>query len=303
MLKDLLRYCFSKLGYQILPTEKYIFSDPHIFGKAKNLKERFKDVISDPINLLIERVPEAGYLDSRKNVFLHNGIKVPTKGKYAYYDNFTDILIFNRGVHEPLEEFCFQEVLKKIDINKPIMIELGSYWAHYSMWFMKTFECGKSFMIEPDLQNLNSGKYNFHMNSLTGEFIQSEVRKGKLELDSFLQENEISSLEILHCDIQGFEVEMLNCADKALKHKNVNYFFISTHSESIHHEVCDILVKNEYVIEVSSNFDDHTTSFDGFVLASSPNIKRVFHNFNPMGRLDILQASPEEILDSLQDIK
>lgn len=303
MLKDFLRYCFSKLGYQILPIEKYIFSDPYIFGKAKNFKERFKDVISDPINLLIERVPEAGYLDNRKNVFLHNGIKVPTIGKYAYYDNFTDILIFNRGVHEPLEEFCFQEVLKRIDINNPIMIELGSYWAHYSMWFMKTFESGKSFMIEPNLQNLNSGKYNFYMNSLTGEFIQSEVRKGKFELDSFLQENEINSLEILHCDIQGFEVEMLNCACKTLKHKKVNYFFISTHSESIHHEVCDILVENEYVIEVSSNFDDHTTSFDGFVLASNPNIKRVFNNFNPMGRLDILQASAEEILDSLQDIK
>ena len=57
------------------------------------------------------------------------------------------------------------------------------------------------------------------------------------------------------------------------------------------------------VQEVSSNFDDHTTSFDGFVLASNPKIKRVFQNFNPMGRLDILQASSEEILDSLREIK
>ena len=93
-------------------------------GKAKNFKERFKDVISDPLNLLINRVPEAGYVDASMNVFLHNGLKVPINGKYAYYDDFSDILILNRGVHEPLEEFCFQEVLKIIDKKNPIMLEL-----------------------------------------------------------------------------------------------------------------------------------------------------------------------------------
>lgn len=47
-------------------------------------------------------------------VYLHNGHRVPVAGKYAYYDDFSNILVINRGVHEPLEEFCFQEILKRL---------------------------------------------------------------------------------------------------------------------------------------------------------------------------------------------
>ena len=61
-------------------------------------------------------------------------------------------------------------------------------------------------------------------------------------------------------------------------------------------------VKGSLVIEVSSNFEDHTTSYDGFVLASSGEAKRVFQDFKPLGRLDILNASPQELIDSLKEI-
>jgi hypothetical protein len=302
MFKNFFRHCILKFGYQISPIKEQVFSEPSELGKAKNFKERFKDVISDPLNLLINRVPEAGYVDANMNVFLHNGLKVPIKGKYAYYDDFSDILIFNRGVHEPLEEFCFQEVLKIIDKKNPIMLELGSYWAHYSMWFLQIFKFGKSFMVEPNLQNLNSGKHNFNINSLSGEFIQSEVCKGEFEVDIFIQENHINSLDILHCDIQGLELEMLERTHSTLNQNKVDYIFISTHSESIHNDVCNFLIENNYVIEVSSNFEDHTTSYDGFVLASNPETRRVFQNFKPLGRLDILNASPQELIDSLKEI-
>ena len=60
-------------------------------------------------------------------VQLHNGNKVPSSGANAYYGEFSRLLIINRGVHESLEEFCFQETLKKIKDTKPLMIELGSY--------------------------------------------------------------------------------------------------------------------------------------------------------------------------------
>jgi hypothetical protein len=40
--------------------------------------------------------------------------------------------VLNRGVHEPLEEFVFQEVLKRLP-EACAMIELGAYWGHYSM--------------------------------------------------------------------------------------------------------------------------------------------------------------------------
>ena len=93
---------------------------------------RFREVVSDPLNLVIQKDPRAGFIEEGF-VYLHNGLKVPLSGNYAYYGQFSWILVINRGVHEPLEEFVFQEVLKRLP-NSPLMIELGAYWAHYSMW-------------------------------------------------------------------------------------------------------------------------------------------------------------------------
>ena len=76
--------------------------------------ERYIEIISDPLNLLIKRTPTSGYVDSENNVILHNGIKVPIRGKHSYYEKFSDIFIINRGVHEPLEEYCFQELIKSL---------------------------------------------------------------------------------------------------------------------------------------------------------------------------------------------
>lgn len=80
---------------------------------ASDFKQRFREIISDPINLLIQRHPKAGIVENG-NVYLHNGLFVPVSGKHAYYEDFSDILIFNRGVHEPLEEYVFQELLKSL---------------------------------------------------------------------------------------------------------------------------------------------------------------------------------------------
>ena len=46
---------------------------------------RFREIISDPLNLLIQRVPNAGMIEDN-NVLLHNGIKVPLSGPYSYLE-------------------------------------------------------------------------------------------------------------------------------------------------------------------------------------------------------------------------
>ena len=40
---------------------------------------RFREVVSDPLNLLIERVPLAGVVEAN-HVYLHNGNRVPLTG-------------------------------------------------------------------------------------------------------------------------------------------------------------------------------------------------------------------------------
>jgi hypothetical protein len=94
-------------------------------ASADDFLGRFREIVSDPINLLIERVPMAGVVQGNV-VILHNGNQVPLSGDGSYYGDFSHILVINRGVHEPLEEYVFQEMLKQLD-DRPLMLELGAY--------------------------------------------------------------------------------------------------------------------------------------------------------------------------------
>jgi hypothetical protein len=270
-------------------------------ANSEDFIDRYKEIVSDPINLLIHRVKEAGCLNEDNTVTLHNGNKVPFSGQFSYYDDYSEILVINRGVHEPLEEFCFQEVLKQIKQESPVMIELGSYWAHYSMWFLQKFNNGVAYMVEPYINHLETGMNNFRINGYLGNFIYQDVAKFSFEVDKFIDENKIERLTILHCDIQGNEVSMLEVSEKSLRSHAIDYIFISTHSQKIHLDTVKILSDYGYRIEVSSDFDYHTTSYDGFILATSPKVNKVFNNFKPFGRVDILSLSPAQILESVSE--
>jgi len=261
---------------------------------------RFREIVSDPLNLLIERVPEAGYVQDGI-VTLHNGVKVPFSGAQAYYEGFSSIFIFNRGVHEPLEEFVFQRLLAKLPEDS-LMIELGAYWGHYSMWFKKTIPSGRVVLVEPDSNNLKVGKANFLSNGLEGDFINSFVGLSHFAVDKFLEAQNIQKLHLLHSDIQGYELEMLDGAASSLRDEKLDYVFISTHTQNLHEEVIDRLGKYNYRVEVASGYDGETTSFDGLVFASSKRLEPVFEDFKPMGRIEILNSNRVERVDYLNRV-
>lgn len=299
-MKNRVQKIFSKLGFDIQPIlDTTQFADAATLAKANVFIERFREVVSDPLNILIERVPEAGYMVDGMFVVLHNGNKVAVSGQYSYYGKFSDLLIINRGVHEPLEEYCYQEVLKRIRNLHPVSIELGAYWSHYSMWLKREFPAAQCIMVEPDNVSLRCGEYNFNLNGYEGEFINQMVSKGDFEVDKFMAERDLKHLDILHSDIQGYEVDMLDGATKLLSDQSADYIFISTHSEDIHSEVISCLKRASYRIEVSSPFDQHTTSTDGFVLASADKMDPLFDAFNPLGRTEIAMASSSELVRSV----
>jgi hypothetical protein len=297
-MRKLMKNVAKACGYRVNRIRRK-YADSESIGKANEFVERYREIISDPLNMLIRRVPESGYVDGAGCVFLHNGHRVPVVGDLAYYDDFSDILIINRGVHEPLEEFCFQSVLSRIKCPTPRMIELGAYWAHYSMWLLKVFPQARCVMVEPDSVNIECGKNNFLINGYAGEFLQASVGYNGFQLDVYANEHGVSEVEILHSDIQGYELEMLDGAKSFLSEKRVHYVFISTHSQQLHTDVESRLHSHGYRIEVSSGFDEHTTSSDGFVLASSPNTSPVFDRFAPLGRLDIARATPEGLFKAV----
>jgi Methyltransferase FkbM domain len=258
---------------------------------------RFREIISDPLNLLIERVPMAGVVQGNE-VFLHNGNRVPFSGDAAYYGAFSQILIINRGVHEPLEEYVFQEVIKKLR-EDPVMIELGAYWGHYSMWLKKSRPHATQILVEPNPVGLAAGKGNFQRNGFEGEFINALAAKGQFEIDRFFERRNLGRLDVLHVDIQGFEIQMLDAARATLAGKKIDYLFISTHSQKLHGDVVKTLEGHGYRVEVSSDYDNDTTSFDGFVLASSPNAKQIFRDFVPFGRTKIVESPVDRTISAV----
>ena len=279
--------------------EKSTFSDPQTLAKAEAFLERFREVLSDPVNLLINRVPEAGYVDHNNCVILHNGIRVPLRGSGSYYGTFSDLLIINRGVHEPLEEYCFQEMLRKLATPAPVMLELGAYWAHYSMWLKKAYPSSICHMVEADAINLEAGRENFRTNGFTGNFYQEWVGKAGFGVDAFLCDQGLSHLDILHSDVQGFEVEALEGAALSLREHRIDRIFVSTHSELLHQSVENTLRSYGYHIEVSSPFESHTTSYDGFILASAPGQPLLLEGWRPLGRIDIARAAPAQLIASV----
>ncbi|NET09111.1 MAG: hypothetical protein F6K16_31290 [Symploca sp. SIO2B6] len=269
-------------------------------AKDDDFMGRFREIVSDPLNLAIRRKPYAGLVDSNY-VYLHNGLKVPISGSYAYYGKCSSILAINRGVHEPLEEFVFQELIKELP-NSPIMLELGAYWGHYSMWLKLARSSATVHLVESELQNLSVGKQNFELNGLTGIFTHAFVGKEKFSVDRYIAEKGIEKVDILHSDIQGYEVEMLYDCSQSLNNKCIDYLLISTHSQQLHHSVLRQLDGFGYRVEISSDFDFETTSFDGFIFASSPYKEAVFKQFTPMSRVQIAKAQPVHLIEYLSNV-
>ncbi len=267
--------------------------------KGQALPDRFREIISDPLNLLIERVPMAGVI-ANGQITLHNGLRVPLNN---YYGEFSSILAINRGVHEPLEEYVFQEVLRQLDVTKPIeMIELGSYWAHYSMWLKSQFPQARTTCVEPERNNLETGRKNFALNGMSGEFIQAFVSNEHFQVDDFLAQKSPDGIDILHADIQGYELQMLMGSMRSLEGRRVKRIFVSTHSQELHQDVVQCLKEVDYRVDVSADFEKETTSFDGFVYACLPDLPPLLSGVDIMGRTAVCQAKPHEFLAYLNGV-
>ncbi len=242
--------------------------------KQKHWRERIADVLSSPDNRYIPRAPDAGRIKNG-SLIMHNGLKVGPLSYCGY--PMLKMLMGNRGVHEPQEERVFYEILKKLP-TRSVMIELGSYWAFYSMWFYRKVKHPTCYMVEPDKTCLESGKNNFILNEMHGNFLRAVIgdrsfvnKKGDktICIDDFVKQHEIGFVHVLHADIQGKELEMLKGARNLFENKKVGYIFVSTHSNDLHNECLSILKDYNFIILASANLDE-TYSYDGLIAARAP---------------------------------
>ncbi|MBS1596784.1 MAG: FkbM family methyltransferase [Bacteroidetes bacterium] len=265
LIRNIVGYHLASSGLFDKVIVKYKLSD--------SWKKRINDVLSSPDNKFIPRADEAGKIKRGKQI-MHNGLKIHL-GSY-YGPEYSQMLLLNKGVHEPQEERVFFEVLKTIPPNA-VMIEMGAFWSFYSMWFNSEVKNARNFMIEPDKFNLGHGKRNFKLNNLRGNFVQAFVGK-KTEnnnpvkticIDDFTVENNVSFIDMLHSDIQGYEYEMLQGAQKTFAEKKIGYVFISTHANDIHQQCLDFLNERQFIIIASANLDQ-SYSEDGLIAARAP---------------------------------
>ena len=144
----------------------------------KDFTPRYYDVCSSPDNKYIPRVSNAGKIIDNY-LIMHNGLKIHPLNYYGIPN--LKMLILNRGVHEPQQERIFLKIPKHLPDNA-VMIEMGSHWAFYSIWFNNSIKNAKYYIIEPDLIGLEFGKLNFKINNMKGTFYRAFIHsKSKIK--------------------------------------------------------------------------------------------------------------------------
>jgi FkbM family methyltransferase len=246
----------------------------------------------------IPKVAGAGEVFERKGQrlqLMHEGTVVKADGYCGPW--MTEIIRRLQGHHEPQEEFAFFEMLKQLKIKpsawgNPRILELGSFWSYYSMWFMKENPTGKAFCIEPDPNYLTVGKKNFALNNLTAEFRNFQVgakdsenstflcestgqilNVPTLTLSSILKNSGITNFDIVLADIQGAEISMLENLSDALKVAKIRFMFISTHDMQITgspttHQDCLYMLRKSGASIIAEHSVSESFSGDGLILAS-----------------------------------
>jgi FkbM family methyltransferase len=259
---------------------------------AKDFDARVAIAIAGRMNVAdLPKVRGAGRvatIDGERWQLMHNGLWVLADGYYGAW--MTRLIAALQGHHEPQEERVFHEVIPHLR-KAPVMLELGAYWSYYSMWLKLARPDARVLLVEPDLRNIAVGLRNFKRNQLQGTFIPgfigAEARgpeprriSGEPELQTVVPTFTVDQLrllagldriDLLHADIQKAELDMLHGAADALRRRQVDFLFISTHSDELHRACWQYLERLGYELIVEHDKND-SFSNDGLIVAARPDV-------------------------------
>lgn len=231
-------------------------------------QKRIKLVLDDPNNAFIPRVADAGCIRDGCQI-MHNGLKVVEDGYYG--KPMTVMMECNRGVHEPQEERAFAEILHWVPRGGSIM-ELGAYWAFYSMWFHSAVKNAGCFLVDRDRPvgpaTKTAGCRNFELNGFDYTHAYGTIGEGT-SVDGLMDQFGLPHLAILHSDIQGAEVPMLRGAVRALYQRAIDYLVISTHGNA-RHKACTLELKHSGYIKLVNISPAQSYCTDGILIYRSP---------------------------------
>lgn len=239
----------------------------------------------------VPKVAEAGMVfedaNGRRVQIMHNGLRVLADGYCGAW--ITDLIRLCRGHHEPQEERVFHEVLAHLPDNAR-MIELGGWWSYYSLWFLQDRPERRAVVLEPEPPHLEVGRTNAALNNLKPAFYhgfagktyaRSAPFRGETSGDMVLRRYSVESLmskqrwrklDLLHCDIQGAELEVLESCRKMFLARQIDWVFVSTHAHGIsgdpliHQRCLDLLRGCGAIIEAEHDVHE-SFSGDGLIVA------------------------------------
>jgi FkbM family methyltransferase len=174
------------------------------------------------------------------------------------------------------------------------MVELGSFWAYYSLWLKNAIPDARLVLVEPDVGNLEVGRHNLALNRVEASSIVQAAVGNRHDLrapvtwesdgiphitrhvtiDGLMRELELERIDLLSCDVQGAELAMLEGAVDALAEGRIRFLVISTHHHRIsgspltHQQCCELLreVGAHFIAEHSVS---ESCSGDGLLVAST----------------------------------
>jgi FkbM family methyltransferase len=205
----------------------------------------------------ITKVDDAGAIrdeGGRRVQVMHNGVLVEAG---AYYGEWmAEIIRCLRGHHEPQEERVFDQIMRRLtgQHTQPAMIEFGSFWTYYGLWFCHAIPGGRVVAVEPDSAYLEVGRRNAALNDLSDAvtFVHAaigdepgrsmpfqaesdghEYPVQQCDLDSVLRGVDLERVDLVLADVQGAETMLLRRAVESLRAGRVRFLVVSTHHHSI----------------------------------------------------------------------
>lgn len=211
----------------------------------------------------------------------------------TYYGEWmTELIQRCRGVHEPQEEAVFNEVLGWLPV-RPVMVEFGGYWCYYSIWLGFRYPDAIQLIVEPITKRREVGLKNLAINNNRAEILRAAIgaeqkmlkqfRTGNeieydmpmVTLDQIALDRDLERIDVLHADIQGFELQMLFGAERMIAAHRVSWIFISTHrwledarNLDLHTACLKFLTDRNYSI-IAEHTPEESYSTDGLIVAKA----------------------------------
>jgi len=250
-------YAARNLGDGIMTTDQR-FVTPDVDGLDEGAARRVFMTVSCRDSDGIPKVEGAGQVQMRDGhavQIMHNGLLIEEGCYYGPW--MTEIIRGLAGHHEPQEELVFDAIvsrLAKSNVHHPTILEFGSFWSYYSLWFCRALNGAHAVAVEPDPAYLDVGRRNAQLNGLSEsvhflhgvvgpqpgepmdfrtESSQEDISVVQHDLASLMDLEGLSQVDLAMIDIQGAETILLDRARPTLMAGKVRFLIVSTHHQSI----------------------------------------------------------------------